>query len=135
MGLTPRSRDDADRLIDHGSRIQFQEIRRQPSSGVHTVTHTLLRPADLVAGEYIPPMIVQIDPLGDTPETKEIVGLGYVLRVGTMTLNWVVNGSAVTTSDLPLALADLDEIRPTVSSVSGAVDLSAYVTIRITPGG
>jgi hypothetical protein len=130
--LAPRDPDLVDHVRDHAKRIRRLETRKLPTGGggIHTVTHTLIIAGEVPAGLYVPPMVVQVDPNGDTPESKELVAFGQFCHVGTVTILPLINEAAFS---VPAALVNGDRIRPQITASSGGVDLSFYVTIRIRP--
>lgn len=111
----------------------------------HTETKTFLVPAAVSAGDYVPPFWAGVDTDGGHPETKRIHVFRGVLRGGTCTVAWLINGTqigddhVITTianefellidpDDYPMAfLTDGDTIRPSFVTADGAEDFSGSV--------
>jgi hypothetical protein len=69
-------------------RVRKLEIRLKS----HTETKTFLVPGSISTSMYVPPFWVGMDPDGDHPEVKRIYAYRGVLRAGTCTVSWLING-------------------------------------------
>lgn len=135
-------------------RKQTEHIRQLRSQKrCHTESKTVIVSGEIVAGLYVGPCHIAINPLnedpenpgGNNPEFKELFKLpGGSLRAGACTVQWTRNDvdfgapQDVTTTpdenpqwlDPPIELADGDKIRPVFTAASAdAVDYSGSVVM------
>lgn len=141
-GARPRDDDMLRRLLDDQ---RLQRVRRRG----HTETKTFIVGGEISTPLYVPPFCVGVDTDEDTPEFKRIVAFRAVLRIGTCTITWTINGATlhaghdVTAAfgEFDVTLADIDPypvedgqwIRPTFTAASGAFDLAAAVVFATSP--
>jgi hypothetical protein len=83
--------DFIDELIELKKRVKALE---QIAKG-HTESKTFLvsNPDGITVGLYVPPAFVAVNPHDNLLERKFIVGMRGHIRVGTVQLDWAVNGT------------------------------------------
>lgn len=117
--------------------LRLNRVRRKG----HTESKTfLVGPPFDPATVYIPPFFVGIDHDGETPEWKRLSGFASVLRTGTCSISWLLNGVSVGSQsvsstpaildlDAAIDLAHGDTLRPSVTGGSSPVGLAAAAFI------
>lgn len=161
MARVPKFGGEGD-FIDR-SRKQQEHVRQLRSQiHGHAESKTFIAAGEITSGLYVPPCFIAINPDGQTPpltttsaghypipEWKQIYAFRGVLRVGTCTVQWLLNEVQVGDDHLitatvnehpvyldpPQELADGDVLRPYISAASvDAVDLAGSAAMLTRTG-
>jgi hypothetical protein len=61
----------------------------------HAEIKTFIIPGEITSGVYVPPFWVGVDTDGDHPEFKTLYAFRGVMNIGSVTVQWLVNGVQV----------------------------------------